>query len=78
MQAVVATGLVDEVVVEEYQGQKISDIKKYGVDIFAIGSDWKASFIYLNNYCKVVYLPRTQGVSSTELRAERMKPVTVG
>ena len=78
LQAVVATGLVDEVVVEEYQGQKISDIKKYGVDIFAIGSDWEGKFDYLNNYCKVVYLPRTQGVSSTELRAERMKPVTVG
>ena len=78
LQAVVATGLVDEVVVEEYQGQKISDIKRYGVDIFAIGSDWEGKFDYLNNYCKVVYLPRTQGVSSTELRAERMKPVTVG
>lgn len=78
LQAVMATGLVDEVVVEEYQGQKISDIKKYGVDIFAIGSDWEGKFDYLNNYCKVVYLPRTQGVSSTELRAERVKPVTVG
>lgn len=78
LQAVVATGLVDEVIVEEYQGQKISDIKKYGVDIFAIGSDWEGKFDYLNNYCKVVYLPRTQGVSSTELRAERMKPITVG
>ena len=50
LQAVVATGLVDEVIVEEYQGQKISDIKKYGVDIFAIGSDWEGKFDYLNNY----------------------------
>ncbi len=62
LQAVMATGLVDEVVVEEYQGQKISDIKKYGVDIFAIGSDWEGKFDYLNNYCQVVYLPRTEGV----------------
>ncbi len=78
LQAVMATGLVDEVVVEEYQGQKISDIKKYGVDVFAIGSDWEGKFDYLNNYCQVVYLSRTEGVSSTELRAERVKPVTVG
>ena len=78
LQAVAATGLVDEIVVEEYQGQKISDIKKYGVDIFAIGSDWEGKFDYLNNYCKVVYLPRTEGVSSTELRAERIKTVKIG
>lgn len=78
MNAVMATGIPDQVVVEEFQGQKISDIQKYGVDIFAIGSDWEGKFDYLKKYCEVIYLERTQGVSSTELRAERIKPVTFG
>lgn len=69
--AVKKTGLADEVIVEEYEGQKIDDIQRYDVDIFAIGSDWVGKFDYLNEYCKVVYLDRTQGVSSTELRSER-------
>lgn len=69
--AVKKTGLADEVIVEEYEGQKIDDIQRYDVDIFAIGSDWVGKFDYLNEYCKVVYLDRTKGVSSTELRAER-------
>lgn len=71
MEAVKATGLADEVIVEEYEGQKIDDILRYGVDVFAIGSDWKGYFDYLNDYCQVVYLERTAGVSSSELRAER-------
>lgn len=71
IEAVKRTGLADEVIVEEYEGQKIDDIQRYDVDIFAIGSDWIGKFDYLNEYCKVVYLDRTQGVSSTELRAER-------
>lgn len=70
MEAVKATGIADEVIVEEYEGQKIDDIMRYGVDIFAIGSDWKGYFDYLNEYCKVVYLERTTGVSSSALRAE--------
>lgn len=70
IEAVKATGLADEIIVEEYEGQKIDDIKRYGVDIFTVGSDWKGKFDYLNEYCKVVYLDRTDGVSSTEIRAE--------
>ncbi|MBO7617456.1 MAG: Gfo/Idh/MocA family oxidoreductase [Bacteroidales bacterium] len=70
MEAVKATGLADEVIVEEYEGQKIDDILRYGVDIFAIGSDWKGYFDYLKEYCEVVYLERTAGVSSSELRSE--------
>lgn len=73
IEAVKRTGLADEVIVEEYEGQKIDDIKRYDIDIFAIGSDWKGQFDYLNEFCKVVYLERTQGVSSTELREERNK-----
>ena len=68
--AVQATGIVDKVIIESYEGQKIDDIRKYGVDIFAIGSDWVGRFDYLNEYCKVIYLPRTEGVSSSEIRAE--------
>ena len=64
------SGLADEVIIEEYEGQKVTDIQKYGVDIFAIGSDWLGKFDYLNDYCKVVYLDRTKGVSSTQLRDE--------
>ena len=71
MAAVKATGIADEVIVEEYEGQKIDDIMRYGVDIFAIGSDWKGYFDYLNEYCQVVYLERTAGVSSSELRSGR-------
>lgn len=71
IEAVKATGLADQIVIEEYVGQKIDDIKKYGVDIFAIGSDWEGKFDYLNEYCKVVYLPRTEGISSTQLREKR-------
>jgi glycerol-3-phosphate cytidylyltransferase len=62
--------LADEIIVEEYEGQKVQDIQKYDVDIFAIGSDWLGKFDYLNDYCKVVYLERTKGVSSTQLRDE--------
>ena len=71
IEAVRATGLADEIVVEEYEGQKIDDIRRLGVDIFTVGSDWKGHFDYLNEYCKVVYLDRTEGVSSSEIRAER-------
>ena len=70
VEAVRATGLADEIIVEEFEGQKIDDIRKYGVDIFAIGSDWEGKFDYLSEYCKVVYLPRTEGVSSSEIRSE--------
>ena len=73
IEAVRATGLADEIIVEEYEGQKIDDIKRYDVDIFTVGSDWIGKFDYLNEYCKVVYLDRTEGVSSTEIRAEKMQ-----
>lgn len=70
VEAVKATGLADEIIIEDYLGQKIDDIQKYDIDIFAIGSDWKGHFDYLNEFCQVVYLPRTEGISSTMLREE--------
>lgn len=73
VEAVRATGIADEIIIEEYEGQKIDDIKRYDVDIFTVGSDWVGKFDYLNEYCKVVYLERTQGVSSSELRDNKRK-----
>ncbi len=78
VEAVKATGLADEVIIEEYVGQKIDDIQKYNIDIFAIGGDWLGKFEYLKEYCEVVYLPRTEGISSTQLRAESTEIVRVG
>lgn len=78
VEAVKNTGLVDEIIIENYVGQKIDDIQNYGVDIFAIGSDWEGKFDYLNEYCKVVYLPRTEGISSTMLREGSQEVVRVG
>lgn len=71
IEAVKATGLADEIIVEEYEGQKIDDIRKYDIDIFTVGSDWVGKFDYLNEYCKVVYLDRTDGISSSDIRKER-------
>lgn len=71
IEAVRATGIADEIIVEEYEGQKIDDIKRYNIDIFTVGSDWVGFFDYLKEFCEVVYLDRTQGVSSSELRAEK-------
>ena len=68
--AVRETGIADEIIVEEYEGQKIDDIRSYGVDIFTVGSDWKGKFDYLSAFCKVIYLDRTQGISSSEIRAK--------
>lgn len=73
IEAVRATGLADKIIVEEYEGQKIDDIRRYDVDIFTVGSDWIGKFDYLNEYCKVVYLPRTEGISSSEVRSEQCK-----
>lgn len=71
VEAVRATGIADEIIVEEYEGQKIEDIQKYDVDIFTVGSDWYGKFDYLKDYCQVIYLPRTEGISSSALRTEK-------
>ena len=78
VEAVKATGYADEIIIEDYLGQKIDDIQRYDVDIFAIGSDWEGKFDYLNEYCKVVYLPRTEGISSTMLREETQEVFRIG
>lgn len=78
VEAVKATGYADEIIIEDYVGQKIDDIQRYNIDIFAIGSDWVGKFDYLNEFCKVVYLPRTEGISSTMLRSEMTNDVNIG
>ena len=72
------TGFADQIIVEDHEGQKIEDIQKYGVDIFTVGSDWVGTFDYLNTFCKVIYLSRTPGVSSSQLRSERFNIVSIG
>ena len=59
---------VDEVIKENNWDQKIEDIKKYNIDIFVMGDDWEGRFDYLNEYCEVIYLPRTEGISTTEIK----------
>lgn len=78
MENVKKTGFADEIIIEEAVGQKFSDIKKYGIDIFTVGSDWEGKFDYLKDYCKVVYLERTKDVSSTMLREKRRSIQRVG
>lgn len=66
--AVRDTGFADQIIIEEYEGQKIEDIKKYDVAVITLGSDWTGKVDYLKKYCEVVYLPRTPNISSTLLR----------
>ena len=78
IKAVEALDFVDEVILETHKGQKANDMQKYSVDIFAIGDDWVGAFDYLNTFTKVVYLPRTQGISSTKLREETFDTIKIG
>lgn len=59
---------VDLVIPESSWEQKITDVQKYNVDIFAMGNDWEGKFDFLKEYCEVVYLERTTGISSTQLK----------
>jgi len=72
------TGFADEIIIEESYGQKINDIRKFHIDIFAIGSDWTGSFDYLKDYCDVVYLERTKNISSTMLREQNSRIQRIG
>lgn len=68
IKAVEKTGLADEIIIEKRDGQKVNDIIKYGIDIIVLGSDWTGKIDYLKKYCDVVYLTRTNNISSTQLR----------
>lgn len=64
---------VDLVIPEESWEQKINDIQKYKVDIFVMGDDWINKFDFLKKYCDVIYLPRTQGVSTTQRKRQLLQ-----
>ena len=72
------TGFADEVIIEDHVGQKLEDIQKYDVDVFTVGSDWLGKFDYLKEYCEVVYLERTKGISSTMLRSKNFGIIRLG
>ncbi|HET53780.1 MAG TPA: glycerol-3-phosphate cytidylyltransferase [Ignavibacteria bacterium] len=59
---------VDLVIPEENWEQKVNDIKEYKIDIFTMGNDWMGKFDYLQEYCEVIYLPRTPEISSTMIK----------
>ena len=63
---------VDKVIPEETWEQKITDVSKYGIDIFAIGDDWEGKFDFLKEHCEVVYLERTKDISTTKLKKSLM------
>lgn len=73
IESVRSLGIADEIIVEEYEGQKIDDVQRYDIDIFTVGSDWMGKFDYLMQYCSVIYLDRTEGISSSEIRGENRK-----
>ena len=72
------TGFADEIIIEDHPGQKVEDIQRLNVDVFAIGSDWTGAFDYLTDYCEVVYLERTKDVSSTMLRNKTFNIIRLG
>lgn len=68
MAIVGAIKYVDEVIPEEKWDQKIRDVQDHNVDVFVMGDDWTGKFDFLQDYCDVVYLPRTKNISSTEVK----------
>ena len=62
---VAALKVVNEVFPEENWEQKVTDIQRFNADIFVIGDDWKGEFDFLGQHCRVEYLSRTPGVSTT-------------
>jgi len=65
-----AIRFVDLVIPEEDWDQKKEDVLKYQVDKFVIGDDWKGEFDFLKDYCEVIYLPRTEGISTSKIKKD--------
>ncbi|WP_144660690.1 glycerol-3-phosphate cytidylyltransferase [Bacillus tropicus] len=65
---------VDKVIPEKNWEQKIEDVVNNNIDVFVMGNDWDGKFNFLNEYCEVVYLPRTEGISTTKIKTD-MKEV---
>ncbi len=64
---------VDLVIPEMVWEQKIKDIQDYHVDVFVMGDDWEGKFDELKEYCEVVYLPRTEGISTSKIKEDLEK-----
>ena len=64
---------VDEVIPENTWEQKVEDVQKYDIDVFVMGDDWRGKFDFLKEYCEVVYLPRTAGISTTKIKTELLE-----
>lgn len=69
-QLVEAVRYVDLVIPENNWEQKISDVKEFKIDTFVMGDDWKGKFDFLKDYCEVVYLPRTEGISTKKIKQD--------
>ncbi|MBO2537327.1 MULTISPECIES: glycerol-3-phosphate cytidylyltransferase [Rummeliibacillus] len=63
---------VDEVIPENTWEQKIQDVKEHNIDTFVMGHDWEGKFDFLKDYCEVIYLPRTEGISTTKIKKDLM------
>lgn len=61
---------VDEVIPEYTWEQKIQDVTDNNIDTFVMGDDWEGKFDFLKDYCEVVYLPRTDGISTTKIKTD--------
>ncbi|AQS57091.1 glycerol-3-phosphate cytidylyltransferase [Novibacillus thermophilus] len=61
---------VDKVIPEKTWEQKVDDVLNHDIDIFVMGDDWKGTFDFLKEYCEVVYLPRTVGISTTQIKRD--------
>ncbi|GGF31044.1 glycerol-3-phosphate cytidylyltransferase [Halobacillus andaensis] len=59
---------VDEVIAEDNWEQKVEDVQKHDIDVFVMGDDWEGKFDFLKEYCEVVYLPRTVGISTSKIK----------
>lgn len=64
---------VDEVIPEHHWEQKISDVKDHDIDLFVMGNDWEGEFDFLKEHCEVLYLPRTEGISTTQIKKDLNK-----
>ncbi|AIC95636.1 glycerol-3-phosphate cytidylyltransferase [Shouchella lehensis] len=64
---------VDEVIAEDNWEQKVTDVQAHDVDVFVMGDDWEGKFDFLKEYCEVVYLPRTEGISTTKIKTELLE-----
>lgn len=73
-----ALRVVDLVICEDNWEQKFHDVEKYFVDVFVMGEDWKGHFDFLSAQCEVVYLPRTEGISTTKIKHDLELKATKG